>query len=39
LRASLAEKARAASSRYDIKACMAAMEAVYDEVLAERGRA
>jgi len=39
LRGSLAEKARAASSRYDIKSCVAAMEALYDEVLAERGRA
>ena len=39
LRGSLAEKARAASSRYDIKACVAAMEALYDEVLAERGLA
>jgi glycosyltransferase involved in cell wall biosynthesis len=39
LRASLARHARAASARYDIRACVAAMEALYDEVLAERGLA
>jgi glycosyltransferase involved in cell wall biosynthesis len=39
LRRSLGENARAASTRYDIRACVAAMEALYDEVLAERGRA
>ena len=38
LRALLARNARAASARYDIRACVAAMEALYDEVLAERGR-
>jgi glycosyltransferase involved in cell wall biosynthesis len=37
LRRSLAENARAASSRYDIRTCVAGMEALYDEVLAERG--
>jgi glycosyltransferase involved in cell wall biosynthesis len=36
LRRSLAERARAASVRYDIRACVSAMEALYDEVLAER---
>jgi glycosyltransferase involved in cell wall biosynthesis len=39
LRRSLSENARAASTRYDIRACVAAMEALYDEVLAERGLA
>ena len=39
LRRSLGENARTASSRYDIKTCVAAMEALYDEVLAERGLA
>jgi glycosyltransferase involved in cell wall biosynthesis len=38
LRATLAGNARAASARYDIRACVAAMEGLYDEVLAERGR-
>jgi glycosyltransferase involved in cell wall biosynthesis len=38
LRRSLAGNARAASSRYDIRTCVAGMEALYDEVLAERGR-
>jgi glycosyltransferase involved in cell wall biosynthesis len=37
LRRSLAENAGAASSRYDIRTCVAGMEALYDEVLAERG--
>jgi glycosyltransferase involved in cell wall biosynthesis len=37
LRRSLAGNARAASTRYDIRACVAGMEALYDEVLAERG--
>ena len=36
LRASLAAQARAASVRYDIQACVEQMEALYDEVLAER---
>ena len=39
LRRSLAGNARAASTRYDIRACVAGMEALYDEVLAERGLA
>ena len=39
LRRALGEDARAASSRYDIRECVAAMEALYDEVLAEKGRA
>jgi glycosyltransferase involved in cell wall biosynthesis len=37
LRRSLAGNARAASTRYDIRTCVAGMEALYDEVLAERG--
>jgi glycosyltransferase involved in cell wall biosynthesis len=37
LRRSLADNARGASTRYDIRACVASMEALYDEVLAERG--
>jgi glycosyltransferase involved in cell wall biosynthesis len=37
LRRSLADNARKASTRYDIRACVAGMEALYDEVLAERG--
>jgi glycosyltransferase involved in cell wall biosynthesis len=36
LRRSLAESARAASTRYDIRACVTAMERLYDEVLSER---
>lgn len=39
LRRSLADDARKASTRYDIRACVAGMEALYDEVLAERGLA
>ena len=39
LRRSLADEARRASTRYDIRSCVAAMEALYDEVLAERGLA
>jgi len=39
LRRSLADNARKASTRYDIRACVAGMEALYDEVLAERGLA
>jgi glycosyltransferase involved in cell wall biosynthesis len=39
LRRSLAGNARAASTRYDIRTCVAGMEALYDEVLAERGLA
>jgi glycosyltransferase involved in cell wall biosynthesis len=39
LRRTLADNARAASSRYDIQACVSAMEALYDEVLGERGLA
>jgi glycosyltransferase involved in cell wall biosynthesis len=39
LRRSLADNAREASTRYDIRACVAGMEALYDEVLAERGLA
>ncbi len=35
LRASLSGKARAASRRYDVRACVEQMEALYDEVLAE----
>jgi glycosyltransferase involved in cell wall biosynthesis len=35
----LAENARAASARYDIRTCVAQMEALYDEVLATEGRA
>lgn len=35
LRASLSENARAASRRYDVRACVDQMEALYDEVLAE----
>jgi glycosyltransferase involved in cell wall biosynthesis len=37
LRRSLGENARAASTRYDIRTCVTAMEGLYDEVLAERG--
>jgi glycosyltransferase involved in cell wall biosynthesis len=36
LRASLAAQARAASVRYDVQTCVEQMEALYDEVLAER---
>jgi glycosyltransferase involved in cell wall biosynthesis len=40
LRARLSEAARRDSARYDIRECVARMEALYDEVLAERaGRA
>jgi glycosyltransferase involved in cell wall biosynthesis len=39
LRLSLADNARKASTRYDIRTCVAGMEALYDEVLAERGLA
>jgi glycosyltransferase involved in cell wall biosynthesis len=39
LRRSLGDRARAASTRYDIRACMTAMEGLYDEILAERGLA
>jgi glycosyltransferase involved in cell wall biosynthesis len=39
LRRSLADNARQASTRYDIRTCVAGMEALYDEVLAERGLA
>jgi len=38
-RRSLGDNARGASTRYDIRACVAGMEALYDEVLAERGLA
>jgi len=38
-RRSLADHARKASTRYDIRTCVAGMEALYDEVLAERGLA
>jgi len=37
LRRALADNARKASTRYDIRTCVAGMEALYDEVLAERG--
>jgi len=37
LRRSLGEEARRASARYDIRTCVAAMEALYDEVLALKG--
>jgi glycosyltransferase involved in cell wall biosynthesis len=36
LRASLAARAREASARYDIDACVAQMQDLYDEILAER---
>jgi glycosyltransferase involved in cell wall biosynthesis len=39
LRRTLADDARQASTRYDIRTCVAGMEALYDEVLAERGLA
>jgi glycosyltransferase involved in cell wall biosynthesis len=39
LRASLAEAARRESARYDIQECVEQMQALYDEVLAERGAA
>jgi glycosyltransferase involved in cell wall biosynthesis len=39
LRASLSHGAREASARYDIAACVRRIEALYDEVLAERGHA
>jgi glycosyltransferase involved in cell wall biosynthesis len=39
MRRRLGENARAASTRYDIRACVAAMESLYDEVLTERGLA
>jgi glycosyltransferase involved in cell wall biosynthesis len=38
LRASLAKRAREASARYDITACVAQMQDLYDEVLAEKTR-
>jgi glycosyltransferase involved in cell wall biosynthesis len=38
LRASLAKRAREASARFDIGACVAQMQDLYDEVLAERAR-
>jgi glycosyltransferase involved in cell wall biosynthesis len=38
LRVSLAKRAREASVRYDINACVAQMQDLYDEVLAERRR-
>jgi glycosyltransferase involved in cell wall biosynthesis len=39
LRASLAEAAHRASSRYDVGDCVRRMEALYEELLAERGTA
>jgi len=38
LRVSLAKRARDASARFDIAACVAQMQDLYDEVLAERAR-
>jgi glycosyltransferase involved in cell wall biosynthesis len=38
LRLSLAARAREASARYDIAACVARMQDLYDEVLAEKAR-
>ncbi len=38
LRRDLGAAARAASSRYDIRSCVSQMEALYDEVLAEKRR-
>ena len=38
LRASLAKRAREASARFDIAACVAQMQDLYDEVLAEKTR-
>jgi glycosyltransferase involved in cell wall biosynthesis len=38
LRASLARRARESSARYDIDACVAQMQDLYDEILAERSR-
>jgi len=38
LRASLAKRAREASARYDIDACVAQMQDLYDEILAERSK-
>jgi glycosyltransferase involved in cell wall biosynthesis len=38
LRASLAKRAREASARFDIAACVAQMQDLYDEVLAEKAR-
>jgi glycosyltransferase involved in cell wall biosynthesis len=38
LRAALAQRAREASARYDIAACVAQMQDLYDEVLAEKAR-
>jgi glycosyltransferase involved in cell wall biosynthesis len=38
LRASLAQRARDTSARYDIAACVAQMQDLYDEVLAEKRR-
>jgi glycosyltransferase involved in cell wall biosynthesis len=34
----LSQRARAASARYDVAECVRQMEALYDEVLAERAR-
>jgi glycosyltransferase involved in cell wall biosynthesis len=39
LRARLSRNARAASARYDVRACVEQIQALYDEVLRERGRA
>jgi glycosyltransferase involved in cell wall biosynthesis len=36
LREALGSRARAASRRYDVRACVDAMQALYDELLAER---
>ncbi len=38
LRGGLGQGARTASARYDIRSCVGQMEALYDEVLAEKGR-
>jgi glycosyltransferase involved in cell wall biosynthesis len=38
LRTALAKRAREASARYDIAACVAQMQDLYDEVLAEKAR-
>ena len=38
LRAALAKRAREASARYDVAACVAQMQDLYDEVLAEKAR-
>jgi hypothetical protein len=39
LRASLGAAARHESARYDVRQCVARMQDLYDEVLAERQRA